>query len=862
MTQDPSQQTLLIKAILKFDPNLQSQSLKPLYQNLKSQKFPFLTESELNETVELIRRRRGDGFSAFNGTADDIQFNIVNGAKNNANAQSTQSSAAQKAADAPRKVNMNDLYVSRLLMKKQKQKMLKKLQKEANEEMGDVEQDEDWQQAQQNANSLERSLEKSNSGAPDTSTANDAHQLLPDNDASSQEEDEEDLIPDLNAKTVSSFTNIQLNAQSKKRKRALLDGNIDEQEIQQVTKKALIQSRQGDSQKQCDSPYLVMEKPTERYADFGGVDHVLAEIKRLIEYPFRYPDILKALGSEPARGVLLYGPPGCGKTMLAQAIAGELGKDVSFFRVAAPEIVSGMSGESEQKLRQLFEDAQTMAPSLIYIDEIDTITPKRETASRGMEKRIVAQLLSCMDSLNFLKTGKLVMVLASTNVPDSIDTALRRAGRFEREITLGIPDEEARWQIVTRLAKSLKLSGDFDFRTIAKLTPGYVGADLHAITKEAATNAISRIYSLIEEREDQLMMDNDSMGSISMKGKEGNPVQEERPKLKNLTEFTDSMSITMEDFQVAVKKVQPSAKREGFATVPDVSWDDVGALGEIRHELQRSITDPIDHPQELSILGLKAPCGVLLYGPPGCGKTLVAKAIANQSKSNFISVKGPELLNKFVGESERAVRTVFERARASSPCIIFFDELDALCPKRGMDRSNAASERVVNQLLTELDGVGERKQVFVIAATNRPDIIDPAMLRPGRLDKMLYVPIPDLKSRVSILKTVTRKTPLARDVNLATIAKKCENFSGADLSALAREASTNCFEEYLTKYRESKQRDVDEHKEITIHQDDLIVHAKHFQAALVNTSPSVGVEDRHLYEQMRKKINEQRTKGK
>lgn len=820
-------QKKLINSILEFDPRLEALSLKPLHDSLKS-KFPFLEEKDLKETVELIKKRRNEGFGAFNNTADNIQLSIK---------EKKEQNLIKKIEPAPVPIDMNNLYVTRLLMKKQKDKLLKSVEmteKRIESLPDDISNDHHFNSNtnQENASPIKQvSIDQSLNSTSNNNTVNSDN-----NDIS---ENKSDKSEKLLRKTIT-FSEFKLPSDGKRKRN---DENVSELELKEMTEKALKKSRVEG--KQCDSPFYVSETPRERYADFGGVAPVLTEVKRLIEYPFRYPDIIKSLGSEPAKGVLLYGPPGCGKTMLSNAIAGELGNGISFFRVSAPEIVSGMSGESEQNIRKLFEDAQNMAPSLIYIDEIDSITPKRENSNRGMEKRIVTQFISCIDSLNFLKTGKLVIILASTNVPDAIDPALRRAGRFEREIILGIPDEDARYEIITRLSKNLKLSGDFDFREIAKLTPGYVGADLHAITKEAATNAISRIYTEIEKKEEELRMN-----------AELSKDEQSKPIVTDITPFSNS-SITMEDFLVAIKKVQPSAKREGFATVPDISWDDVGALGEIRYELQRSITDPIDHPKELSILGLKSPCGVLLYGPPGCGKTLVAKAIANQAKSNFISVKGPELLNKFVGESERAVRMVFERARASAPCIIFFDELDSLCPKRGMDKSNASSERVVNQLLTELDGVGERKQVFVIAATNRPDIIDPAMLRPGRLDKLLYVPIPDLNSRTSILKTVTRKMPLSSDVILASIAKKCEHYTGADLTALCRESATICFEEYLNKHRERKEENND-----FISTKDLIVRGIHFEKALKNIIPSVSEKDRLKYENLRNSIEKERLKGK
>ena len=487
------------------------------------------------------------------------------------------------------------------------------------------------------------------------------------------------------------------------------------------------------------------ERPTARYSDLGGMDSALQEIRQLIEYPLTHPEIFAHLGVEPPRGVLFRGPPGTGKTLLAEAVAGQLG--LAFFRLSGPEVVSGTSGESELRLRELFKSAATSAPSIIFIDEIDAIAPKRDGGTggggvRGMEKRIVAQLLTCMDSLSatFKEHGKHVMVLGATNRPDSLDSALRRAGRFDREIVIGVPDEEAREGILKVMTSGMRLTGDFDLTQIAKKTPGYVGADLRALTKEAAIVAINRIF-----RENLGNACNATIAGSSTPSETGD-VYSNIATINNTSvpifgtpdapipltaEQMEPLYIVMDDFLEAVKHVQPSAKREGFATVPDVTWDDIGALESVREELALSVLEPISNPERFKELGLPLPAGVMLYGPPGCGKTLLAKAIAAESGANFISVKGPELLDKYVGESERAVRRVFERARASSPCIVFFDELDSLCPRRGSDSGGGGvSERVVNQLLTEMDGLESRRSVFVIAATNRPELIDPAMMRP------------------------------------------------------------------------------------------------------------------------------------
>ncbi|KAG8584514.1 hypothetical protein GDO81_008860 [Engystomops pustulosus] len=440
----------------------------------------------------------------------------------------------------------------------------------------------------------------------------------------------------------------------------------------------------------------------------------------------RHPEVYQHLGVVPPRGFLLHGPPGCGKTLLAQAIAGEL--DLPMLKIAAPEMVSGVSGESEQKLRSLFEQAVSNAPCILFIDEIDAITPKREVASKDMERRIVAQLLTCMDDLNNPSVTAQVLVIGATNRVDSLDPALRRAGRFDREICLGIPDEGARLKILKTLCRKLRLPESFDFQHLAHLTPGYVGADLMALCREAAMCAVNR--ALIQLQDRPKMEDEGEDPGAALPVQDVKPVQGELQRLLEVLmeqapfpeEKLQGLCIEMSDFLSALPSVQPSAKREGFATVPDVTWADIGALDGIREELTMAILAPVRNPEQFKALGLMAPAGVLLAGPPGCGKTLLAKAVANESGLNFISVKGPELLNMYVGESERAVRQVFQRASNSSPCVIFFDEIDALCPRRSSHESGA-SVRVVNQLLTEMDGLESRRQVFIMAATNRPDIM-------------------------------------------------------------------------------------------------------------------------------------------
>ncbi|XP_047277574.1 nuclear valosin-containing protein-like isoform X8 [Homo sapiens] len=481
-------------------------------------------------------------------------------------------------------------------------------------------------------------------------------------------------------------------------------------------------------QKKAKARGLEFQISNVKFEDVGGNDMTLKEVCKMLIH-MRHPEVYHHLGVVPPRGVLLHGPPGCGKTLLAHAIAGEL--DLPILKVAAPEIVSGVSGESEQKLRELFEQAVSNAPCIIFIDEIDAITPKREVASKDMERRIVAQLLTCMDDLNNVAATARVLVIGATNRPDSLDPALRRAGRFDREICLGIPDEASRERILQTLCRKLRLPQAFDFCHLAHLTPGFVGADLMALCREAAMCAVNRVLMKLQEQQKK----NPEMEDLPSKGVQEerlgteptSETQDELQRLLGLLRDQDPLSeeqmqglcIELNDFIVALSSVQPSAKREGFVTVPNVTWADIGALEDIREELTMAILAPVRNPDQFKALGLVTPAGVLLAGPPGCGKTLLAKAVANESGLNFISVKGPELLNMYVGESERAVRQVFQRAKNSAPCVIFFDEVDALCPRRS-DRETGASVRVVNQLLTEMDGLEARQQVFIMAATNRP----------------------------------------------------------------------------------------------------------------------------------------------
>ncbi|NWS45343.1 NVL protein, partial [Probosciger aterrimus] len=574
--------------------------------------------------------------------------------------------------------------------------------------------------------------------------------------------------------------------------------------------------------------------PSVKFEDVGGNDGTLKEICKMLIH-VRHPEVYKHLGVVPPRGFLLHGPPGCGKTLLAQAIAGEL--ELPMLKVAATEVVSGVSGESEQKLRELFEQAVSSAPCVLFIDEIDAITPKREVASKDMERRIVAQFLTCMDDLNNMAAATHVLVIGATNRPDSLDPALRRAGRFDREIRLGIPDEAAREKILRTLCRKLKLPESFEFHHLARLTPGYVGADLMALCREAAMCTVNRVLIKSEQQKKKHVHAGGNSAEESMGI--GTDILDELQRLLDLLKKRDplpeeqlqKLCIEMNDFIVALSSVQPSAKREGFVTIPDVTWADIGALEDVREELTMAILAPVRNPEQFKALGLTTPAGVLLAGPPGCGKTLLAKAVANESGLNFISVKGPELLNMYVGESERAVRQVFQRARNSAPCVIFFDEVDALCPRRS-DREVRASVRVVNQLLTEMDGLENRQQVFIMAATNRPDIIDPAILRPGRLDKTLYVGLPPPEDRLAVLKTITKdgtRPPLDTDVSLEEIAysQHCDCYTGADLSALVREASVCALrQEMALQNTQSKKGEIK-------------ISRKHFEEAFKKVKSSV-----------------------
>ncbi|CCU77253.1 AAA family ATPase/60S ribosome export protein Rix7/60S ribosome export protein/Rix7 [Blumeria hordei DH14] len=534
--------------------------------------------------------------------------------------------------------------------------------------------------------------------------------------------------------------------------------------------------------------------------NLGGVESVIEELNELVAMPMLYPETYIKAGIQPPRGVLLHGPPGCGKTMIVNAFASEIG--VSFIPLSAPSLVAGMSGESEKKIRDFFDEAIKVAPCLVFIDEIDVIMGKRESAQREMEKRIVAQMLTCMDEISLEKTGgKPVIVMAATNRPDSLDPALRRAGRFNKEINLGVPDERAREKIIRALTRKLKLSEDFNYQALAKLTPGFVGADLNDVVSVAGTEAMKRMMIALKQKTvDEMDIDNSDAASISA------PLRILRSLIAHAGDLSlnGDFSVTYEDFILATSKVQPSAKREGFATIPDTTWSHIGALHSVREQLEMAIVEPIKRPEMFARVGITAPAGVLLWGPPGCGKTLLAKAVANESKANFISIKGPELLNKYVGESERAVRQVFERARSSVPCVLFFDELDALVPRRE-DSLSESSSKVVNTLLTELDGLSNRTGIYVVAATNRPDMIDPAMLRPGRLGTSVFVDLPTPDERVEILKALYQKAlPMAHEDEIHALEgvardERCTGYSGADLASLHQTAAVAALKKMMAR---------------------------------------------------------------
>ena len=496
-----------------------------------------------------------------------------------------------------------------------------------------------------------------------------------------------------------------------------------------------------------------------RYEDIGGLDKEIEKIREMVELPLKYPKLFKHLGIEPPKGVLLHGPPGCGKTLLAKAVANE--SEASFFAINGPEITSKYYGESEAKLREIFRKAEENAPSIIFIDELDSIAPRREEVSGEAEKRVVAQLLTLMDGL---KSRGQVIVIGATNRIDAIDPALRRPGRFDREIEIRIPDEKGRYEIFKIHTRGMPLANDVDLHKLASITHGYTGADIQAVCREAAMKALRRYLPMIEKYEE--------IGDIP-------------------NEVLSQIVVTMKDFMDAYREIVPTAMREVDISIPRVTWDDIGGLEDVKRILMENIEWPLKKPDKFKKFGIDPPKGILLYGPPGTGKTLLAQAIANETNMNFIVVKGPELLSKWVGESEKGIRRVFKRAREVAPSIIFFDEIEALVPERGMDLSSGVTNRVISQFLTEFDGITRLEDVIVIGATNRPDMVDKALLRPGRMDLLIYVPPPDVNARYSILKIHTRNIPLDDTVDLKKLAELTEYYTGADLKALVREAAMN-----------------------------------------------------------------------
>ncbi|MBI4918540.1 CDC48 family AAA ATPase [archaeon] len=536
--------------------------------------------------------------------------------------------------------------------------------------------------------------------------------------------------------------------------------------------------------------------PEVTYEDIGGLNEEITKVREMIELPLKHPEIFERLGIEPPKGVLLHGPPGTGKTLLAKAVASET--NAHFILINGPEVMSKWYGESEKNIRSKFEEAEKNAPSIIFIDEIDAIATKREETRGEVEKRVVAQLLALMDGLK--SRGK-VMVIAASNVPNMLDPALRRPGRFDREIEIGIPNKEGRYKILQIHTRNMPLAKNVELEELAAITHGFVGADLQALAKESAMIVLRRVFPDLK-------------------------LEDEEPVTK---ELLDKLLVTKEDFKDALKTVRPSALREVLVEVPNVKWERIGGLEGVKQELKEAVEWPLKHPQAFKNLGVKPPKGILLYGPPGTGKTLLAKAVATESEANFISIKGPELLSKWVGESEKAVREVFKKARQTAPTIIFFDEIDSLAPRRGMSSDSNVTERVVNQLLTEIDGLQEMHDIVIIGATNRPDILDPAVLRPGRFDRIILTISPDKPAREEIFKVHTQKMPL-NNVDLSSLAEKTEGYVGADIESVCREAAILALRENIAA------------KE---------VNTAHFEKALEKVRASVTPDIEKAYEELK-----------
>ena len=535
--------------------------------------------------------------------------------------------------------------------------------------------------------------------------------------------------------------------------------------------------------------------PRISYEDIGGLGPEIKKIREMIELPMKHPELFERLGVEAPKGVLLHGPPGTGKTLLARALASETNSH--FQTLSGPEIMSKYYGESEERLREIFKEAEEEAPSIIFIDEIDSIAPKREEVTGEVERRIVAQLLAVMDGLE--SRGK-VVVIGATNRPDSLDPALRRPGRFDREIEIGVPNREARLEVLQIHARGMPLAEDVKLEKLADITHGFVGADLAALAREAGMRALRRIVP-------ELDLDVESI-----------PV-----------EILNKIVVVNEDFVDALRELEPSAMREVLVESPNVRWDEIGGLAEVKQELMEAVEWPLAYPKLFSHMAASPPKGIMLYGPPGTGKTLMAKAVATESQANFISVKGPEFLSKWVGESERAVRETFRKARQAAPTVLFFDEMDAIAPARGGGTSDShVTERVISQILSEMDGLEALHNVVVVAATNRPDIIDPALLRPGRFDRMIEIGMPDQEARLEILKIHTAKRPLAEDIDLVAISKKTDGYSGADLASVCNEAVMLAIREYVLAGRPQEEEEIAKYR----------IESKHFEEALKKVKPS------------------------
>ncbi len=530
--------------------------------------------------------------------------------------------------------------------------------------------------------------------------------------------------------------------------------------------------------------------PQVTYEDIGGLKDESQKVREMIELPLRHPEIFEKLGIEAPKGILLYGPPGTGKTLLAKAVANE--SSAHFISISGPEIMSKFYGESEARLREIFKETKEKAPSIIFIDEIDSIAPKREEVTGEVERRVVSQLLSLMDGLE--ARGK-VIVIAATNRPNAIDPALRRPGRFDREIEIKVPDKRGRLEILQIHARNMPLDSDVNQEKIASVTHGFVGADLEYLCKEAAMKCLRRL-----------------LPELNLEDEKINP------------DVLNKLIVTMSDFDNAIKEVMPSAMREVYLESPDVKWSDIGGLDEVKRELQEAVEWPLRYPDLYTQLDHSMPKGILMHGPSGTGKTMLAKAVATESEANFISVKGPELLSKWVGESERGIREIFRRARQAAPCVVFFDEVDSIAPVRGLGGDSMVTERVVSQLLTEMDGIHSLNGVVTIAATNRSDMIDPALLRPGRFDRIVYVPLPDKTTRKKIIEIHSSDTPISKDIDFEKIAELTDGFSGADVSSVVNTAVSIVLHEYLQKYSSPE--------DATKHAAEAHVTMKHFEDAI------------------------------